>query len=69
MTKVILNVNGMSCSHCENRVVNALKENQSVKKAKASAKKSIVEVKFDENKTNIEELSKIITDQGYEVVS
>lgn len=69
MTKVILNVNGMSCSHCENRVVNALKENKSVKKAKANAKKSIVEVKFDENKTNIEELSKIITDQGYEVVS
>lgn len=68
MTKIILNVNGMSCSHCENRVMEALKKNEAVKKAKASAKKNIVEIKYNEEMASKEDLEKIITKEGYEVV-
>lgn len=68
MTKIILNVNGMSCSHCENRVTEALKKNEAVKKAKASAKKNIVEIKYNEEMASKEDFEKIITEEGYEVV-
>ncbi|MCR2032734.1 heavy-metal-associated domain-containing protein [Anaerofustis stercorihominis] len=68
MTKIVLNVNGMSCSHCENRVVEALKKNEAVKKAKASAKKNTVEIKYNEEMASKEELEKIITEEGYEVI-
>ena len=64
MKDIILNVNGMSCSGCENRIKNALLNIDGVKKVKADHKKCIVKVKLEDNISNnlIEE--KII-DLGY----
>lgn len=67
MKKIEITVKGMSCSHCENRVNQALLAIDGVKSAKASAKKSLVAVKFDEAKILEETLKSAIKEAGYEV--
>jgi len=62
--KKIIQVEGMSCHHCEMRVENALKSLSFVKKAKASSKSNTVEVEIKDQyvETEIEEA---IKDSGY----
>lgn len=64
MKKQTLKVTGMSCAHCENKVKTAL-ENIGVK-AKATAKKNMVEVSFAEN-LSLEQVKQAITELGYTV--
>lgn len=47
MEKVTIKVSGMSCSHCEKRVRDALLSVDGVKDAKASVKKGTAVVKHD----------------------
>ena len=66
MNEIVLNVNGMMCEGCENRIKNVVKNIKGVEDVKADHKtgKVIVTVKqdVDENK-----ISEVIDDIGYEV--
>jgi len=66
MERIILEVTGMSCAHCEKAVKNAL-EDLGVKKVNASAKKNIVEVTFDPQAVNQEQIKSEIKELGYHV--
>ena len=62
-----IKVSGMSCSHCENAVVEELTE-AGVSVCKADAKKGEVYVEFDANVITLEKIKEVITETGYEVV-
>lgn len=47
LKSIIINVEGMSCSHCEMTVQKAAESVQGVSSAKASAKKGVVKIKAD----------------------
>ncbi|MDF2535903.1 MAG: hypothetical protein K0R18_2062 [Bacillales bacterium] len=65
--QTVLNVEGMSCEHCERHVKNALEEIIGVQSAKVShvEKKAVID---HENNVNIEELKAAIVEVGYETV-
>lgn len=65
MEKVILQVEGMSCAHCEKAVINAITD-LGAKSVKASAKKQTVEVVFSGDLT-LEEIKNEIKELGYHV--
>lgn len=66
MKEITLNVEGMMCSGCENRVQNALKTIKGVKDVKASHEEKRVQITL---KQDIDEqiLKDKIVDLGYEV--
>jgi len=66
MEKIILQVEGMTCGHCEKAVINALTD-LGVSKVKASSKKKVVEVAFLPDKVGLEEIKAEIKELGYSV--
>lgn len=62
-----LEVNGMSCEHCVRTVTKALEELDGVNKAKVNLKKGLAKVKYDSEKIGVDNLTKAVTDVGYEV--
>lgn len=69
MKNVILNVNGMSCSHCENAVKKAVGGLSGVSNVAVDLAKKTVIVDYDEAKLTLDQIKNEIDDQGYEVVS
>ena len=66
MEKITLQVEGMTCAHCEKAVVNALTD-LGAKAVKASAKKKTVEVTFDPGVVTKEAIQAEIKEMGYHV--
>ena len=66
MKETILNVKGMVCGGCENRVKNALGEIEEAESVEASFKTGIVKVTSSEN-VEKETLEETIDDIGFEV--
>ena len=66
MQKITLQVEGMSCAHCEKAVVNALTD-LGAKSVKASAKKKTVEVTFSPEIITQQEIEAEIKEMGYHV--
>ncbi|MDF2539185.1 MAG: copper ion binding protein [Herbinix sp.] len=69
MKNVILNVNGMSCSHCENAVKKAVGSLEGVANVSVDLNGKTVTVDYDESKVTLDNIKYEIDDQGYEVVS
>jgi len=67
MTTMTLKINGMSCSHCEKRVAEALKK-AGVQESTVSAKTGTATVTFDSDKVSVAMLEQAVSDAGYEVV-
>lgn len=67
MSQVMINVEGMSCSHCVNSVEGALTKLSGVSSAKVNLDDKSVTVEYDSN-VNIDTLKKTIEDQGYDVI-
>lgn len=67
MKKIIIQVNGMFCEGCENRIKNALNSIEGVENVEAKHSTGIVEITAQEN---IEEssIAEKIDDLGFEVV-
>jgi len=57
---------GMHCGSCETLIERALEKTEGVNKIKADYPTEIIEVDFDSEKINIEEISKVIEEKGYE---
>lgn len=66
MKETILNVKGMMCEGCENRVKNAIKNLEGVEDVTADFKTGKVIITAKEN-INQEEIRELIKDIGYEV--
>lgn len=67
MEKVMLNVEGMSCSHCENAVKNAVGGLEGVGSVSVDLNGKTVAVEFDKEKVTLESIIQEIEDQGYDV--
>ena len=65
--KMILQVKGMVCEGCENRICNSLKQIKGVKEVLASYQDEKVEV-LVKKKDLLEEIKKRITNLGFQVV-
>ena len=66
MKETILNVKGMVCGGCENRVKNALSQIERIKSVEADFITGIVKVNADE-KVSKEEMEETVTDIGFEI--
>ena len=63
----VLNVEGMSCSHCENRVKKAVSALDGVKNVAVDLAGKTVTVEFDPGKVTVAAIGEAIEDQGYDV--
>ncbi|MPQ43594.1 heavy-metal-associated domain-containing protein [Clostridium tarantellae] len=66
MSKMILEIDGMSCSHCVNHVKNALLDLDGVDVLDVEVGKAIIDA--DANVTE-EELRDLLEEEGYELIS
>ncbi len=67
MKEIVLKVEGMVCSGCENRVQNALSNLEFVKKVVADHKTNTVKIMFDQEGLE-KEIKETIEDLGFDVV-
>ncbi len=67
MEKAVLNVKGMKCGGCENTIRDAVRGDAGVVSVKADRQAATVEVEFDQARTNVDAIKKLITAQGYTV--
>lgn len=68
MKNVVLNVNGMSCSHCERAVKSAVGDLNGVSGVSVDLNGKTVTVDFDESVVTLDNIKAEIEDQGYDVV-
>ena len=62
-----LNVEGMSCMHCVNRIENTVGSLNGIANVKVSLPDKKVFVEFDNDKVSVETIKSVIEDQGYNV--
>lgn len=62
-----LNVEGMSCSHCENSVKKAVSALDGVGSVEVDLKGNKVTIDFDSAKVSIDKIRDAIEEQGYDV--
>lgn len=67
MEKLVLNVEGMSCSHCENRVKKAVTALEGVTSVTVDLAAKKVTVEYDESKSR-PDFKTAIEEHGYKVV-
>ena len=68
MEKTILNVEGMSCSHCENAVRKSVGALEGVHSVEVNLEGSTVTVEYDDSKVSQGRIKHEIEEQGYDVV-
>ena len=66
--EMTLEVNGMTCGHCEKAVKGALEELEGVHGIEIHLDAGKVDVKYDEAFVTKEKMKDAIEDQGYDVV-
>lgn len=66
-TEKVLEVHGMTCGGCENRVKTALTRLEGVSKADADHRAERVGVRFDSARVSEDEIRERIRETGYEV--
>lgn len=68
MENKVLNVEGMSCSHCENAIKIAVGALDGVKEVSVDLNKKTVTVNFDNSRVSADKIKNEIEEQGYDVV-
>ena len=67
--KIEIRISGMSCTGCENRVENVLKNVENVKSVNANYNTGIVEIGTNNIKDlNIDIIKKTLEDLGYDIL-
>jgi copper chaperone len=69
MGKVTLQVEGMTCGHCEIAVQDAVRKLPGIKKVKANKRKKEAVVDYDAALVEVETIIKAIAATGYQVIS
>ena len=65
MKEIKLKIEGMLCAGCSTRLERVLKNLEGVEEAKVSLEEKQATIKFDETKTNIENIKEAIADAGF----
>ncbi|HDY90074.1 MAG TPA: hypothetical protein ENH82_18390 [bacterium] len=68
ISEVIIPVEGMTCSSCEFSIEYAVKKLDGIVKVKANHQKGEVNIKFEKDKVNINDMVKAINKTGYKVI-
>ena len=68
MEKKVLNVEGMSCSHCVNAVTKALTALDGVSAVDVSLENKTVAVDYDADKVSLDAIREAIEEEGYDVI-
>lgn len=66
--EVILKIEGMVCVNCENLIEDILLDNNGVNKVEVSYTKGLAKINYNENKTSINDLVRVISENGYKVI-
>ena len=67
--KIEIKISGMSCTGCENRVENVLKNIENVESVNASYNTGIVEIETNDIKNlNIDVIKETLEDLGYDIL-
>ncbi|WP_019227917.1 heavy-metal-associated domain-containing protein [Sedimentibacter sp. B4] len=69
MKKVALQMEELVCPSCAKKIEGALKKTDGVNEVNILFNASKAKISFDETKTDVEKLSRIIQDLGFEVLS
>lgn len=67
MEKVVLKVEGISCSHCENTIKKSVGALSGVSSVTVDLKAKTVTAEYDSAKVSLDDIKNEIEDQGYEV--
>ncbi|MBM7634024.1 copper chaperone CopZ [Geomicrobium sediminis] len=67
MKKMTLNVQGMSCGHCVQSIEGNVSELTGVDHVKVHLSEGNVDVTFDPDKVDLNEITEVIEEQGYDV--
>ena len=65
MKEIKLKIEGMHCAGCSTRLERVLNNLEGVEEAKVSLEEKQTTIKFDETKTNIENIKEPIADAGF----
>ncbi|MHA1198827.1 MAG: heavy-metal-associated domain-containing protein [Candidatus Heimdallarchaeaceae archaeon] len=65
MNEVKLNIEGMTCGHCQMTVANALKKVSGVKEVEVNLENSSAKILYKPGKTTDEKLIKAVEESGY----
>jgi copper chaperone len=68
MTKESLKVEGMTCQHCVQTITDALAKIAGTNKVAVDLDKKEVQVDYNEEKTNLQQISDKIVEVGFELV-
>ena len=68
MTKESLRVEGMTCQHCVQTITDALGKIDGTNKVAVDLDKKEVQVDYNDEKTNLQEISDKIVEVGFELV-
>ena len=68
MTQTVLNVEGMSCSHCVSAVTKAVTALEGVSGVNVDLEGKKVAVGYDEDRVSLESIIDAIEEEGYDVV-
>ncbi len=66
--KVNIEINGMTCNSCEEHVNHSVNKLDGILNVESSYENGSSQIKFDNSKTNIEEIEKAINSTGYTVI-
>ena len=66
-TNLVLQVEGMSCNHCVNSVENAVRGLNGADTVKVNLEAGTVEVAYNEDLVNDQQIKDAIEEQGYDV--
>lgn len=68
LVKVVLNVEGMTCTGCENKIESKLKKTDGLIISRASYNNGTVKITYDRNVISLKNIKKIIDQLGYRVI-
>ena len=67
MKQELIKVEGMTCQHCVQTITKALKNVSGLSSISVDQDNKEVNVRFDENGTNLQEITKKIVEVGFEL--
>lgn len=68
LVEVVINVDGMTCTGCENAIKAGVENLEGIASVESSFEEGWTKVKYDPDKTSVEQIEGKITDTGYTVV-
>ena len=68
LMQIDVSVEGMTCTGCENTINTSVGDIAGVVDVKSSYQNGVTYVEFDSTQTNIDHISKAITEKGYNVI-